>query len=100
MSDQTRFCADCGTRLGPTTRGDYCRSHMMKRRHRDPVFVARLREAARDGNRRRHADPKRNPLAALNRDERADYDLIRVRGGCSRAEALAAIGRADLVQAQ
>lgn len=42
------------------------------------------------------ADPANNPLAALSPAERADYDVLKRRGGKSRAEALAAIGRADL----
>jgi hypothetical protein len=41
----------------------------------------------------------RSPLAALTEAERADYDILRRKGGQSRAEALRAIGRADLAGA-
>lgn len=44
---------------------------------------------------RRHADPAFNPLVRLTAAERADYDAYRG-AGYRRAEALRAIGRADL----
>lgn len=44
-----------------------------------------------------NADPEFNPLAALSQIERADYDILRKKGGLSRAAALKAIGREDLM---
>jgi len=42
-------------------------------------------------------DPRINPLALLSDAERADYDLFR-RKGFRRAEALAQIGRGDILR--
>ena len=74
-------------------------------------WFKRLGGLGHDGRRRAHvarspkeanaawwADPANNPLAALTAAERADYDVLKRKGGISRAEALAAIGRADLVR--
>lgn len=46
---------------------------------------------------RRFADPAFNPLAALTPAERAVYNVLK-RKECTRDEALAAIGRADLIR--
>ena len=43
-------------------------------------------------------DPKRNPLVLLSPKERAEYDELTKRHRYRRAEALVAVGRADLVQ--
>lgn len=45
-----------------------------------------------------NADPEFNPLAALTEAERADYDILRCKGGFSRRDALMSIGRGDLVR--
>ncbi len=66
-----------------------------RRLHADPEFAARHAERMR----RLNADPARNPLAALTPEERADYDVLRRKGGLTRDEALRAIGRGDLIRA-
>lgn len=71
-----RTCRACGVHLDRRTAGDLCRAHRMKARNADPAF---------------------NPLAALTPEERADYDLLKKRALYTRAEALRAIGRADLI---
>ena len=64
-------------------------SARMKARNADPVFAAA--HAAR--MKARHADPAFNPLAALNKEQRADYDILRRKAGYSRAEALAGVAQ-------
>ena len=65
----------------------------MKALHADPEFAERHRERMKALN----ADPEFNPLAALTSAERADYDALKA-ARYRRHEALAAIGRADLVR--
>ena len=90
-----RICAaeGCGRRL--TGKGDLCRSHRMRALNADPEFAERHRERMRA----LHADPEFNPLVALTETERADYDRVKRTMAYSRAEALHAIGRADLAEA-
>ena len=61
---------------------------------RDTEFAERNRERMKALN----ADPEFNPLSALTREERADYDLLVKKGGMKRDEALKSIGRADLIR--
>jgi hypothetical protein len=65
----------------------------MKALHADPEFAAANRERLKALN----ADPRHNPLAALSPADRADYDVLRTKGGYGREEALAMIGRHDLL---
>lgn len=67
-------------------------SERIRRLHADPEFAAKNAERMR----RLHADPAFNPLVALTESERADYDVLK-KAGYTRAEALRAIGRADLI---
>lgn len=60
----------------------------LKALHADPEFKAKM-EAL-------HADPEFNPLAALPASDRADYDVLK-KAGYTRAEALRAVCRADLI---
>ena len=71
----------------------------MRRLHADPEFAARHAARHAERMRRLNADPARNPLAALTPEERADYDVLRRKGGLTRDEALRAIGRGDLIRA-
>ena len=68
------------------------RSNRMKALHADPEV------AERRNNRLKalHADPERNPLVLLTPQERTDYNTLK-KAGHPRADALRAIGRADLV---
>lgn len=68
------------------------RNNRMKALHADPEF------AERRNNRLKalHADPARNPLVLLTPQERTDYNTLK-KAGHPRADALRAIGRADLV---
>jgi len=68
-------------------------SEARKKAWADPEVRARMSEASKKA----WADPEKNPLAGLSVAERADYDLLK-RNGYSRDEALAAIGRGDLVR--
>ena len=97
-----RICAaeGCGRRL--TGKGDLCRSHhgaalgaANRGRKHDPDVRARISEARKKA----WADPEKNPLAALTETERADYDCVKRAMRYTRAEALRAIGRADLAEA-
>lgn len=82
----------------------------MRRKNSDPEFVAAraagiqrffsdpdVKVACAERMRRLQGDPAFNPLAALTAAERADYDILKRRGGLRRAGALRAIGRADLI---
>ena len=62
----------------------------MKALHADPAFKARASARMKALN----ADPAFNPLAALDPRQRSDYAVLRRKGGYSRAEALAIVGRA------
>ena len=68
----------------------------MRRLNRDPEFAAANAERSAERMRRLNRDPEFNPLVALSEQERADYDVLK-RAGYTRAEALAAIGREDLI---
>lgn len=46
------------------------------------------REAHADRMRKMHSDPAFNPLAALTREQRDEYDILVKKGGYKRAEAL------------
>jgi hypothetical protein len=79
-------------------------SARMKRLNADPAFKAKMKRLNADPAfkaqqsarmKRLHADPAFNPLAALSAAERADYDVLK-KAGYGRAEALRAIGRADM----
>lgn len=64
--------------------------------------TARGRDAAatlRSGQQpaKRRADPANNPLVLLSPAERADYDIFR-KAGYRQAEALAKIGRSDVLE--
>ena len=74
--------------------GNHSAAHAerMRRLNQDPEFAA----ANADRMRRLHQDPEFNPLVALSEQERADYDVLK-RAGYTRAEALPAIGREDLI---
>lgn len=117
MSNPTnwRDCAEAGMSLSeaarhlgkrPSSGGRYAKRHgfsfakksadltreRLRRLHADPEFAERHRERIR----RLHADPARNPLVLLSAAERADYNVCK-RSGMTRAEALRAIGREDLL---
>ena len=114
-----RICAaeGCGRRL--TGKGDLCRSHhgaalgaANRGRKHDPDVRARMSEARKkaladpdvrarisEARKKAWADPEKNPLAALTETERADYDCVKRAMRYTRAEALRAIGRADLAEA-
>lgn len=69
------------------------------------VSLAQGRHGIRLPDKRRSADegvvqngPTGNPLSRLSDAERADYDVLKTRGKMTRAEALAAIGRGDLLE--
>ena len=76
-------------------------SKSMKARHADPKFAKAHRERSRKRMKAMTADPnidmRQKHLRALTKDERADYDAHK-RAGASKAEALTAIGRGDLVK--
>lgn len=72
----------------------WARKHGVQFRNatKDPEF----KKANSERMKRLNADPEFNPLAALTREKRADYDTLK-RAGYTRPEALRAIGRADLL---
>mgnify|MGYP003442156785 CR=1 FL=1 len=70
-------------------------SEARKKAWADPDVRARISEARKKA----WADPEKNPLAALTETERADYDCVKRAMRYTRAEALRAIGRADLAEA-
>ena len=69
----------------------------MKAINADPEFAERHRERSCERMKAMRADPARNPLVLLTAAERADYDMLRKKGGSTRNDALRAIGRADLI---
>ena len=84
----------------------------MRQRHADPEFAKAHAERMRALNadpefakanaermRALNADPEFNPLVLLTPAERADYDVLK-RAGYSRADALRAIGRLDILDAR
>jgi len=54
-------------------------------------------EAYRERMKALNADPEYNPLVMLTAAERADYDLCVSKGRMTRQEALASIGRSDIM---
>ena len=63
----------------------------------DPEFMA-IRSARHSALMTvRHADSTHNPLVLLSKAERREYDVMK-HYRYSRAEALASIGRADLIR--
>ena len=74
---------------------EFAKAHAerMRARNADPEFA----KASAERMRARHADPARNPLVLLSPAERADYDILTRKGGKTRNDALAAVGRDDLV---
>lgn len=100
----------CERVLSRKTRGAHCKHHMLT-----PEWHAKMAEARRRVPSKPHSAATRaaisagvkraygirpglklRVLAMLSERERADYDVLR-RYGHKRAEALVAIGRADLV---
>ena len=82
----TASCRWCGSQQPHDRR--VCRGReRMKRLNADPEFA----KANSERMKRLHADPEFNPLAALTPEERADYDVLRKKGGYSREEALAMV---------
>jgi hypothetical protein len=64
----------------------------------DPDFKEQIANRIRATLLKRQRDPAHNPLALLTEEERADYDILRRKARMRRADALVAIGRADLIQ--
>lgn len=89
----TEIAAACGV----------CRSAVVQWAQREALILPDGRKStAHSSNlsrkaRARYADPAFNPLAALTTAERAEYDVLK-RKKCTRNEALAAIGRTDLIR--
>jgi hypothetical protein len=96
-----RECAEAGMSLSEAARhlGKPVSSGWAYARRHGFAFVQnqeKNRERHRERMRRLHADPARNPLVLLTPAEREDYDVC-MRAGRTRAEALRAIGREDLL---
>ena len=100
-SPATCAAPGCDKRLWRGNQSGLCRGHAagarMKALCADPKFMA-IRCARHSALMTvRHADPRHNPLVLLSVSERADYDLLK-RARLTRAEALSAVGRADLIR--
>ena len=65
----------------------------MVARNADPEFKEKQRAAMVA----LHADPEFNPLALLTPEQRAEYDLLRKKGGYSREDAMETINRQKAV---
>jgi hypothetical protein len=73
---------------------------MTPERHAHLCAIARLPRRISDETKAKRAAGLRVwwGLSTLTVQQRADYDVLKVKGKMSRSEALRAIGRADLVR--
>ena len=100
-SPATCAAPGCDARLWTGNQSGLCRGHAagarMKALCADPEFMA-IRGARHSAlMTARHADPRHNPLLLLSKAERREYDVMKYYR-YTRAEAFAAIGRADLIR--